>query len=266
MGNVIKKLVIGLIVGGVLVGVTRALEFPTIFQMMFFAYAMLGAAVFMMLDAPSMKPMSGGKSVVALLVFYVVLCTVYIAGASLWPQYDPEDEKGKIVKLLKAKRAASEVGKAEELIARAKTLDEQTKALAARLKALGIEQASTVQGAGGAGAPTSTAAGGDVMKIGAEQWELHECYNCHKLKGEGGKKRGPELDNIGSYLTVEDLKTKILDPKSWMAEGYEKDYDKGKMPDKYRDLMEEADVMALATWLSTFKNAAVNTPKPIKKK
>ena len=104
------------------------------------------------------------------------------------------------------------------------------------------------------------------MKIGAEQWELHECYNCHKLKGEGGKKRGPELDNIGSYLTVEDLKTKILDPKSWMAEGYEKDYDKGKMPDKYRDLMEEADVMALATWLSTFKNAAVNTPKPIKKK
>ena len=202
---------------------------------------------------------------IALLVFYVVLCTVYIAGASLWPQYDPDDEKGKIVKLLRAKRAASEVGKAEELIARAKALDEQTKALADRLKALGIEQASVAQD-GGSTAPPSTAGGGDLMKLGAEQWELQECYNCHKLKGEGGKKRGPELDNIGSYMTVEDIKTKILDPKSWMAEGYEKDYKKGKMPDKYRDLMEESDVFALASWLVTFKNTAVNTPKPIKQK
>ena len=40
------------------------------------------------------------------------------------------------------------------------------------------------------------------MKMGEEQWQLQECYNCHKLKGEGGKKRGPELDNIGSYLTA----------------------------------------------------------------
>lgn len=264
MGNVIKKLVIGLIVGGVLIGVTRALEFPTIFQMMFFAYAMLGAVVFMMLDAPSMKPLSGGKSLTALLVFYVVLCVAYIAGASMWPQYDPEDEKGKIEKLLKSKRAASELGKVEELIARAKALDERTKALSDRLKALGIEQAPVAQGSGGSS--PSTTGGGDLLALGAEQWELHECYNCHKLKGEGGKKRGPELDNIGSYLTVEDIKTKILDPKSWMAEGYEKDYDKGKMPDKYKDLMEDADVIALATWLSTFKNAAVNTPKPIKKK
>lgn len=267
MGNVIKKLVVGLVVGGVLIGVTRALEFPDIFQWMFFAYAILGAVVFMMLDAPSMKPLSGGKSLTALLVFYVILCTVYIAGASLWPQYDPEDEKGKIVKLLRAKRAASELGKAEELIARAKALDEQTKALADRLKALGIEQASVSQGAGGAGSPPGTvAAGGDILKLGEEQWELQECYNCHKLKGEGGKKRGPELDNIGSYMTVEDIKTKILDPKSWMAEGFEKEFKKGKMPDKYRDLMEESDVIALASWLVTFKNTAVNTPKPIKQK
>ena len=54
MGNVIKKLSIGLAVGGALVGITRALEFPFIFQMMFFGYAMLGAAVFMLLDAPSL--------------------------------------------------------------------------------------------------------------------------------------------------------------------------------------------------------------------
>jgi mono/diheme cytochrome c family protein len=267
MGNVIKKLVIGLVVGGALIGITRALEFPVIFQMMFFAYAMLGAIVFMMLDAPSMKPLTGGKSLTALLVFYVVLCVVYIAGASMWPQYDPEDEKGKIEKILKPKRAATEQGKAEELIARAKALDEQAKALAERIKALGGDQAPAAQAAGGPGAPPSTAAaGGDILKIGEDQWQLQECYNCHKLKGEGGKKRGPELDNIGSYLTVDDIKQKILDPKSWMAEGFEKEFEKGKMPDKYKDLMEEKDVVALATWLNTFKNTSVNTPKPIKKK
>lgn len=268
MGNVIKKLVVGLVVGGALVGITGAFEFPLVFQIMFFAYAMLGSAVFILLDAPSLKPMSGGKALTVLVAFYVVLCAVYIAGASMWPQYDPEDEKGKIEKLLAAKRRASDQGKAEELIARAKALDEQAKALAERIKALGGDQATASQASGGAGGPPATtgAAGGDILKIGEDQWQLQECYNCHKLKGEGGKKRGPELDNIGSYLTVEDIKEKILDPKSWMAEGFEKEYEKGKMPDKYKDLMEENDVIALATWLNTFKNTSVNTPKPIKKK
>ena len=64
-------------------------------------------------------------AVSALVVFYAVLCTVYIAGASLWPQYDPEDEKGKIEKILAPKRKATEHGKAEELIARAKALHER---------------------------------------------------------------------------------------------------------------------------------------------
>ena len=265
MGKVIKKLMIGLVVGGALVGITRALEFPFIFQMMFFGYAMLGAAVFMLLDAPALTPMSGIKSVIVLVAFYIVLCTVYISGASMWPQYDPQDEKGKIDKILKPKRAATEQGKAEELIARAKALDEQVKALTVRLKALGGDQATKEQSASTPPATTG-AATGDFMKLGEEQWQLQECYNCHKLKGEGGKKRGPELDNIGTYLTVDEIKQKILDPKSFMAEGFEKEWEKGKMPDKYKDLMEESDVVVLAAWLGTFKNTSIHTPKPIKKK
>lgn len=266
MGKAIVKITIGLVVGaGLWVG-TMALEFPPVFRWMFFAYAILGTVVFLALDAPSMRPMNGVKALGAVLVFYVVLCVVYIAGASLWPQYDPEDEKGKIEKLLKAKREASEQGKADELIARAKALDEQAKALAERIKALGGDLAPAVQGGGSSGTPPSMAAEGDLLKIGEDQWQLQECYNCHKLRGEGGKKRGPELDNIGNLLTADDIKQKILDPKSWMTEGFEKDYEKGKMPDKYRDLMEDKDVVALAVWLSTFKNTSVNTPKPIKKK
>jgi len=265
MWNVIKKLIVGLVVGGALVGITKALEFPFIFQMMFFAYAMLGSAVFILLDASALKPMGGIKSVIVLVAFYIVLCTAFISGASMWPQYDPQDEKGKIDKILKPKRAATDQGKAEELIARAKALDEQVKVLTVRLKALGGDEATKEQPAGASPATTS-AATGDFMKMGEEQWQLQECYNCHKLKGEGGKKRGPELDNIGTYLTVDEIKQKILDPKSFMAEGFEKEWEKGKMPDKYKDLMEESDVVALASWLGTFKNTSVPTPKPIKKK
>jgi mono/diheme cytochrome c family protein len=268
MGNMLKKLAIGLVIGGTLIGVTRALEFPFVYQMMFFSFAMLGAAVFMLLDAPPLTTMQGAKSVIALLAFYIVLCAVCIAGASLWPQYDPEDEKGKIAKILGPKFAATQQGKAEELIARAKALDEQVKALEVRLKALGGGQMGQTmkEQLVDALTPTTSVATVDFMRLGEEQWQLQECYNCHKLKGEGGKKRGPELDNIGTYLTVDEIKQKIMDPKSFMAEGFEKEWEKGKMPDKFKDLMEPKDIMALASWLATFKNTSVNTPRPIKKK
>jgi cytochrome c553 len=267
MGNVIKKLLIGLVVGGVLAGLSRWLEFPFVFQMMFFGQAMFGAAVFMLLDAPSVRTMSGAKSVIAVVVFYIMLCTVIISGASMWPQFDPEDEKGKIAKILEPKRKATEQGKAEELIARVKALDDQVKALEVQLRALGGDyQATKAPPAVTPPIVTAKASAGDFMRIGEEQWQLQECYNCHKLKGEGGKKRGPELDNIGSYLTVAEIKQKIMDPKSFMAEGFEKDWEKGKMPDKFKDVMEDSDITALASWLNTFKNTSVNTPKPIKKK
>ena len=267
MGNVIKKSLVGIVVGGILFGATNALGFPFVFQALFFGYAMLGAIVFIILDLPSLKPFGGAKAVGALIVFYAVLSVTYIAVGSMWPQYDPEDEKGKIDKILKPKREQYEAGKVEVLLQRAKALDEKTKELTARLQALGAAQAPADQKAGGGSAPTATtAASGDLAKLGEEQWQLQECYNCHKLNGEGGKKRGPELDNIGNLLTAQEIAQKILDPKSYKAEGFEKEYEKGKMPDKYKDLMEPGDVQALAGWLAGYKNASVNTPKPIKMK
>jgi hypothetical protein len=272
MGNIIKKVVAGLIIGGVLVAVSRFLDFPPVFQVMFFIYAMLGTAVFLLLDAPSLTPVGGFKAILALLIFYGILSVAYIGGASLLPQYDPDDERGKIEKLLKAKRAATEQGKAEELLARTKALSEKADAIIARLQAAGAG-ASTPGAPAGAGAGVGAdgtkpvgAVTGDLVALGKEQWNLQECYNCHKLFGEGGKKRGPELDNIGSLLTAEQLREKILDPQSWMAEGFEKEYEKKKMPDKYKELMEEKEIDALVAFLTTLKNPSVNTPKPIKKK
>ena len=56
---------------------------------------MLGAFVFILLDAPSMTRLEGGKAVVGLVLFYVIISGVYIAGAGILPQYDPGIEKGK---------------------------------------------------------------------------------------------------------------------------------------------------------------------------
>ncbi|WHZ26402.1 MAG: hypothetical protein OJF51_001197 [Nitrospira sp.] len=268
MGNIFKKLGIGLVVGAALVAVGHSQELPIPFQVLFFIVSLIGAIVFILLDAKPIGTMSGGKSLFAVIAFWILLVTVCVAGASLLPQFDPEDERAKIDKLLGKERAASQKGKAEELIARAKALDEQVKALEERLKGLGSGQAVAIAPTPSAGEKPAAAAGAgtdDFMKVGEEQWQLQECYNCHKLRGEGGKKRGPELDNIGSLLTVDEIQQKIADPKSFMAEGYEKEYQKGIMPNKFKDLMEPKEMQALAAWLGTFKNTSVNTPKPIKK-
>ena len=121
MGNVIKKLAIGLVVGAALFGLARALEFPVIFQMMFFGHAIFGAAIFMLLDAPSVKTMSGVKSVIAVVVFYIVLCTVYISGASMWPSRprEGEGEDRRFVSDLRTSWAALVRGSREKEIRRA---------------------------------------------------------------------------------------------------------------------------------------------------
>jgi len=268
MGNIFNKLGIGFVVGGVLVAIAHSQELPVSFQLLFFIISLIGAMVFILLDARPVGTMSGGKSLFAVIAFWVFMLTVSVAGPSLLPQFDPEDEKAKIGKLLDKERKQSAQGKAEELIARAKALDEQVKALEDRLKGLGGSQPATASQTPPAGEKPSAAASasaGDFMKVGEEQWQLQECYNCHKLRGEGGKKRGPELDNIGSLLTVEEIQQKIADPKSFMAEGYDKEWQKGIMPNKFKDLMDPKEMQALAAWLGTFKNTSVNTPKPIKK-
>ncbi len=259
--NIMKKGVIGVVVGIILVVAARATHFPEVFQFMFFLYAMLGALVFILLDAPAMPRLEGAKAVIGLIIFYAVLSGAYIGGASILPQYDPEDEKGKIDKVLKMRKAMSEQGKAEELIARAKELNDRAASIEKQLQSLGGGAVVAVEDAGGS---SLGAASGDIIARGKEQWELQECYNCHKLFGQGGKKRGPILDNIGNLMTPEALREKILEPKSWMAEGFDKQYKKGKMPDKYKDLMFKEEIDALVAFLATLKDASVKTPKPIK--
>lgn len=235
-----------------------ALGFPHVFQAMFVAYVALGLAVFLLLDAPPMKRLSGWTAGAALVGFYLALSAIYIVGASSWPQYDPEVEKGKIEKILKRKRALvmAEEGQVDTLLQRVQALQDNSQTVIARLGrfAPAVQVAETPQDQGAL----------TVTERGAEVYDLYECYNCHKIGGKGSvKKRGPILDNIGSLLTVNDIKRKIFDPTYLYAEGFEKEHKKGRMPDKYKELMTDEEVTALATYLSTLKDPTAETPKPV---
>jgi len=270
VGMLIRRLFLGGVAAVVLFLLARfVFHFPPVFQVMFVLYAGLGTVVFILLDAPTMPPVVGGKAVVALVAFYAVISGAFIAGANFLPQYDPTVEKGKIDKIVKPKWAATDRGKMDELIRRSEELSAQSQAIMKRLETLGGEEAKKVEASVGGGAAAGAApkaAGGDLVALGKEQYDLQECYNCHKIGGKGSvKKRGPILDNIGALMKSEEIKEKIQNPRAWMADGFDKEYNKKLMPDKYKELMSDQEIDALVAYLSTLKDASVQTPKPIKK-
>ncbi len=259
----IRKLIIAAALIPIVWFGTAAMHFPPIFQKMFVLYVLLGLTVFLLLDAPPFPNLTGWRAVAALIIFYVVLSAVYIGGASFLPQYDPTVEKGKIDKIVKPKLETPEARRArlEEMIKKSEELQAKTGAILAELEKLAP---SAPAGGPVAGAQTISAGSGDIIARGMEVYDLHECYNCHKIGGKGSvKKRGPVLDNIGNLLTQEDFKKKIFDPTYLYAEGFEKEHKKKQMPDKYKELMSDEEVTALAAYLATLKNPAVETPKPI---
>ena len=259
----IRKLIIAVALIPIVWFGTAAMHFPPIFQKMFVLYVLLGLTVFLLLDAPPFPNLKGWQAVAALLGFYAVISALYIGGASFLPQYDPTVEKGKIDKIVKPKLETPEARRAklEEMIKKSEELQAKTGTILAELEKLAP---SAPAGGPVAGAQTSSAGSGDIIARGMEVYDLHECYNCHKIGGKGSvKKRGPVLDNIGNLLTQEDIKKKVFDPTYLYADGFEKEHKKKQMPDKYKELMSDEEVTALAAYLATLKNPAVETPKPI---
>ena len=270
--DIIKwKLVFAVVLGLVLWFVSGALHFPTVFQIMFVCYAILGFIVFVMLDLPPLPEMSGFKAFMAVAVFFLSCSAVYTAAGVFLPQYDPEWEKGKIEKIIMAKKRANPVVSPQEVNEKAKELTELTEELMFRLASL--ERAMTGESSVGIPSPEELAkrraelrarSTEDPIAYGKDVYDLYECYNCHKIGGKGGvKKRGPHLDNIGNEGTFEELKKKIFEPKTFMAEGFKKAFKKDTMPDKYPDLMTDEEIDALVAYLGTLKDTSVKTPKMI---
>ncbi len=265
----VSRIAMGIVAAIVFVIAARLMHFPQVFQIMFVLYAFLGTLVYILLDAPPVTPLDGLKAIVALIVFYAVISGVFIAGANMLPQYDPQVEKGKIDKIVKPKMAATERGRVEELLKRTEELNAHSQAILKRLETLGGASVKNIEASvkgKESGGPKASGASGDLVALGKEQYELQECYNCHKVGGKGGlKKRGPHLDNVGNLMKPEELKEKILNPRSYMADGFEKEYNKKLMPDKYKELMADQDIDQLVAYLSSLKDSSVETPKPVKK-
>jgi mono/diheme cytochrome c family protein len=267
------KLVVSVILAVALWFTSGALEFPTVFRIMFVLYAILGFIIFVLLDLPPMPELSGGKAIGALLLFYLLCSAIYAGAGSFLPQFDPEWEKGKIQKIIEAKKRAHPTITPQELNQQTQALTAKTDDLMERLAKLEETMTGTSSAGEGPSAEAlakkkaAMAAGGapsDPVAYGKDVYELYECYNCHKIGGKGSvKKRGPILDNIGNLATAEQLKKKIFEPLTFMAEGFEKEYKKKTMPKNYSELISDGELDALVTYLGTLKNGSKDTPKPI---
>lgn len=261
------KLVISGTLGAVLWVGSGMLDFPPIFQAMFVFYALLGFVVFVMLDLPPMKPVSGGKALLAISVLYISCSLVYIGISYALPQYDPAWEKGKIDKILKRKRDKFTRTKMHDLYASSQELMEKADAILVRLEQLESGEEYVIDIAAIMAKkrkPGEKLSPEEMLAYGKEVYDLYECYNCHKLAGKGAtKKRGPKLDNIGNLVSAEDLRIKIWDPLIFVAEGYEEEHEEGLMPDNYDEIMDDLELDALVIYLMTLKNTKVKTPKPI---
>jgi len=258
------KVIFCIILGAVLYFGSGLLGFPQVFQIMFSLYALLGFIVFVLLDMPPMKPITGGKALVGIVVFFIVCSLVLTAGSNLLPQYDPAWEQGKIKKILKRRVEKFSRTTVHDLYAQAEELTKKADQLLVRLENLD----------GGGGIDIVIEIPEDLsisdmtpeqrIAYGKEVYDLYECYNCHKLKGKGAaKKRGPKMDNLGNVMTKDEIKEKIWDPTIGYSEGFEKEHKKETMPDNYSELMDEGELDVLTDYLITLKNTRVKTPKLI---
>ena len=171
-------------IGGVCAVVTwivsGMLHFPLIFQWMFMFYIALGTGVFLLLAAPELPLLRTGKAIVGLVAFYLFTSGVFLAGGAILPQFDPTVEQEKINKILKHRRAQFEApDNTEQLLKKAQVLSVQANDLMGRVAKLQ-----------GTAAPILVASAGATLspvERGKEVYNLYECYNCHKIGGEGGQ-------------------------------------------------------------------------------
>lgn len=230
--------------------------FPMIFRIFFVGYVGLGLLFFLFLDArPRRLPK---RPVLAIVVLFLAASAALTLTGALLPQYDSGIEMEKIRRI---QQIVIEQEKERQQKAVTEAVEAAKKELLAQLEKEAPTKLTKKVPSEEAAPATEEA---KRIARGKQAYNDYECYNCHKLGGKGGvKRRGPALDNIGSLISAEMFKKKLLDPMAFSTEGFEKEYKKGVMPDNYPELMSEKEMDALVNYLTTLKDSSVNTPKPI---
>jgi len=101
--------------------------------------------------------------------------------------------------------------------------------------------------------PTPGASPGGVAGGSTDPMTLFRaagCVGCHKIGVEGGAV-GPDLTHVGSRRSAESIRTKILDPASSTARGYERFA--GIMPKTFGTTLTAAQFEALVRFLAAHK-------------
>lgn len=249
LSNLVRKLPVFVILSAVIFFLGGVIGFPVVFRLFFIGYAFLGALFFAFLELRfEGRPRRGG---LAMLSVFLGASVLLLLIANALPQFDPKVEQEKIARLQKSFLDRQKPARFE--------------ALKKEAEALGVTVVGEVA-AGGGESPVSAgeAPSPELVDRGKQAYEDWECYNCHKLGGKGGvKRRGPELGNVGSLLSPDALRAEIFNPSSSLATGFEEDYDKVTMPDDFGKRMSEEEVGALVAYLSTLKDAAAESPKPL---
>ena len=101
-------------------------------------------------------------------------------------------------------------------------------------------------GGGGTGAGGIGGGSTDPMTL----FRAAGCVGCHKIGAEGGNV-GPDLSHVGARRSAESIRTKILDPASSTARGFERFA--GIMPKTFGTTLTAAQFEALVRFLAAHK-------------
>src|SRR5574341_625943 len=258
------KLMRTAVVAGAVWLAAGAVGFPLVFRWFFVGYVALALPFYLLLDAGAGR--LPRRPVTAILTFFIVVSGVLTAAGFLLPRYDPRVEQEKIRRLQQAALEKDEAKRLDSLRQlAAKHSLELVRAGEAPATAAGAPRGPAAAGPGAVGVTAERAAPDPkLVAQGQQVYNGYECYNCHKLGGKGGvKRRGPEMDNVGSTVSAEMLRAKILDPLVFLTEGYEQEYTKVIMPDDFKERMGPKEVDALVAYMTSLKAPDQKTPKPL---
>ena len=102
LGLTVKQWVvktIGLVIGLVLVStVTKSTGFPPIFTTLFSIYVVACYLFYIIIDLPPMKPLTGTRAFIYLMITFVMFSGIYAGAGTILPQFDPINEIAKLNK------------------------------------------------------------------------------------------------------------------------------------------------------------------------
>ena len=136
--------------------------------------------------------------------------------AELFPK---KMERKRFEKAMRAQANAAREKATEEKAAREKAAKEKAKEKAAKEKAAARDAALVARGKLGPHLPVLNGGDPNAGQAIALGHPAAQCIRCHSIKGSGGI-LGPDLSEIATRLTPEQLLESLVDPQATLAEGY----------------------------------------------